>query len=385
MPEPAPENQFQPPPPTTQDQGRPGGDPPVLLPAPPGTPAEDIPLALPAAEPAPLLALPVEPAVDVELVLPEPAPAAVTAPAPAPPPPFPTAGPLPQVEETARWQWMGVTAEERIAHPVLPDAGDRTPGEGRLRTFLRGGILTTVVLAASALALRLTLAEPAGQPPAEDRPPQGLTRHVGPGHPFRSVAAALKASRTGDRVLVHADTVREYLWVNTPEARLLKGVTLESADPGRKVSWAPPAGPNKNTALAVLNDLDGVRIKGFAFDGEDRLEHLLVLTCCQGVTLEDVELRNFTGAGALFINCGGPSERAVELTRAHIDGDTRPPFLFEVRANFAGPHRNHVVVRDDCTFAARARARLVDLDGGENGGVVLPRGLRRETVLPDQK
>jgi hypothetical protein len=266
-------------------------------------------------------------------------------------------------------------------------AQSREAAQTRRRLYLILAVVGAVTVVLVAVVLWLALRRGSAPPrssDAEERPRHATTRRVGPGERYKSIAVALDAAQPGDRIVVQAEVLAEPPLIC--DARTLaKDVTLEAADPRKKVLWKLPAGLTGAASLATLTEVEGFRFKGFVFDGENKVANLVHLCACKGIRLEDVELRNFTKSGVRFTNCAAPADKPIVLSRVTV-GDTRqPPLVFEVLRSYSPLKNDHIVVRDDCTFPAGAQAQFIDLKGGENEAIALPRGLPVFRIISDKE
>jgi serine/threonine protein kinase len=153
------------------------------------------------------------------------------------------------------------------------------------------------------------------------------------------------------RIIVQDDIAESDVLIDVPH------VVIE-ADEGKTICWRPAAKPG--TKLFAVHKAEGVCIKGFTLDGEDRLEILVNLFHrCPGVTLEDLKLQGFKKYGIWVTNCEGGPERPVEFKRLEFlttqKGQTALFFSIE-------PGIRDLIAQDryfafhDCTFAGNGTA-----------------------------
>src|SRR6185295_2636171 len=122
----------------------------------------------------------------------------------------------------------------------------------------------------------------------------------------------------------------EMIQIDEHRARTLKGVRIEADEKRGTVSWKPLTNPKPNVKLIYFNDVEDFVIKGFTFDGENKIQSLIGLNCnCRNIVFEDVKFKGYTDAGVRFTNCMATANRPVVLTRAEFNGD-KPPVVLEV-------------------------------------------------------
>jgi tRNA A-37 threonylcarbamoyl transferase component Bud32 len=171
-----------------------------------------------------------------------------------------------------------------------------------------------------------------------------LVAAEGPEPRFASIAAALETVKPGDKALivVRSPVVSEHLTLTAKHS----GTTIESGFPDSQVTWLVPANA-ADKPLLELNGVEGVRVKGFKFDGQGRVsDAVAVRGKCPDTTLEDATLVGFSRAGVSLTAAAGFEERPVTLKklRAHGITDAGSGVLFD-----AGAPSSYVKVLD-CRF-----------------------------------
>jgi hypothetical protein len=244
-------------------------------------------------------------------------------------------------------------------------------------------ILGTVgVLAAAVLVVVLwRVFSQDDSPPPPPGPKGPMTFFVGTGEEHATVEAALRKAHRGDRIVVRSD-IREALRIDEHRARTLKGVRIEADERRGTIHWRPLTTPKPDVQLISFNDVEDFVIKGFVFDGENKIQSLIGLACnCRNVVFEDVKLKGYTETGVHFANCVGTAERPVVLTKAEFTSD-KPPIYLEVFKEFPNhPSNDHVIVKDDCKFTGSTSVKvIIDLPGGKILDVKLPPVLKREDM-----
>jgi len=297
--------------------------------------------------------------------------AAVPAPAP------------PLVEEAAPWEHLaGDTDDARARLDTDHARGSsrarinqaREAAQARRRLIVILSIVGGVAVVLSGLVLWLALrGESGGKGKPSDGERQRAVLTVGPDADFKTIADALTHARSGDRIVVQGDTVREPAQrFPPPELRDLTNITIEAADPKKKVTWKLPPGQHGVSWLVTFEETDGWRLRGFKFDGGDQVDTIGFLSRCRGITLEDIELTGFRKSGLHFINCAAPERAPILLSRVSVNS-ALPPLVFEVSMKYDRPRMNsNIIVEKDCSFTGGGKVQKKDLNGRGNEGVELP-------------
>jgi hypothetical protein len=193
--------------------------------------------------------------------------------------------------------------------------------------------------------------------------------------------------RSGDRILVQLPEMHDSFSLDTRTARGLKNITIE-ADPALKeVVWKKPKDQLLVPRLVFLEDAEDFTIRGFTFDGEDKVENLIQLVCnCHNVKLEKLKLRGFTQAGIRFTNCMGEKDRPVTVSEVEVKG-AQPPFLFEVLPVYKNhPHNQYVYIEQNCKYEGNLKVPVLSNVKGSSDAIKLPPPLVREDgPLPPPK
>jgi hypothetical protein len=119
------------------------------------------------------------------------------------------------------------------------------------------------------------------------------------------------------KIIVQDDLAENDVFLDVPN------VTIE-AEEGKTIRWHPAG--KAATKLFSIHKAEGIHIKGFTLDGEDRVEMLVNLYHrCPGVRLEDLKLISFKKYGIWVTNCSGGAgpEQGVHFDRLEIV-TTRP-------------------------------------------------------------
>ncbi|HEV3146438.1 MAG TPA: hypothetical protein VGZ47_21305, partial [Gemmataceae bacterium] len=146
------------------------------------------------------------------------------------------------------------------------------------------------------------------------------------------------------RIVVRSD-VEEY-WEN---ARLPKDLTIEAEVPaGAYISWRLPPTANPKAVLQLC-DVEGLRIKGFSFDGQNRAENGLYLySSCPGVTFEDIRVVNCKQSAIMLTNATGAKDRPITFSRVRAGGTPMSKAVIYLYAisNYSPPANENIVIQD---------------------------------------
>ena len=206
-----------------------------------------------------------------------------------------------------------------------------------------------------AAALLLTGDNPDGKGGGPNNlPPQvaAKTLDVGEGRKYVSLQHAFRDVNPGDRIVVHSP-IQERVSITERHRKTLANVTIEAVE-GSVIDWVPPKDNTSNLPLLKIQDVGGIQIRGFRFDGQKgQISDLIRLTySCPGVLLEKLEFKGYKRSAVHFVNCEGTEARPIVLQKsAVVDKPIKiPPLLLEALESVSEhPRVNHVVVRD-CDF-----------------------------------
>jgi eukaryotic-like serine/threonine-protein kinase len=168
---------------------------------------------------------------------------------------------------------------------------------------------------------------------------------------LRSIKEALKSAQPGDTIQVSVP-VQECIILD--EKRRYSNLTIESADPSRPVVWSFPTNPAGATHLIDVRNIEGLKVRGFIMDGDNKVEEAVSLHGnCPGLKLEDLKIKGFTKAGVLVTNCAGTTERPVTLSRLTFIGEGQQKeagLLFSFAKAIKDPPLNQHIKVQKCTF-----------------------------------
>jgi hypothetical protein len=198
---------------------------------------------------------------------------------------------------------------------------------------------------------------------------------VGPGQKFKTVLQAIHSAAPGDRILVQGPEIEEELLLDgKDESR--KNLTIE-ADSDKPVLWRAPA-KGKPSCLIALSNVEGLKLRGFTFDGDNRCQQCVILLTgrCPGTALEDVTVQGFTTTtGVLIANCEGSEARPVTLLNVAVttpaDKKADAALAFDLDPQIQPP-ANRFIQFTDCRLSGVFQDRVRNLDKAGEGVKGLP-------------
>jgi eukaryotic-like serine/threonine-protein kinase len=266
----------------------------------------------------------------------------------------PAAAPQPSEEEEGEpWQQLDPDTEEiaasRANTPPRQSRRSSTASNRRLDGVRAYAALldkrTRVIIVVAAVAVVLLGLMAAGviwaysynnTPPAqpEKPPPARPALRVGKDQKYLTVWDAIRNALPGDHIIVQGpEHEEELVFDNQPR----KDLTIESE--GAPVHWRTPK-MKDSPVLVVLRSVEGLKLRGFIFDGDGRAKTGILLGGrCPGTTLEDLTIQGFTGSGLLIQNCEGEKGRPVTIkslkitTAADKQANAAVQFLTTVGSN----------------------------------------------------
>ncbi len=269
-----------------------------------------------------------------------PVPATAAAPRATPTPTAPRAGPTPTAEEEhAPWEHLAPETDDLTAQGDTPPRQTRKAGPSstrrrpvgkpdatrdRKRVLVVVAIVSAVILGGFAVALLWAwLRDPGPSAASNAAPVQRPPLRVGKGQRFASVQTAIRNAIPGDTVLVHGpDPLEEELLFDGKDERR-KNLTIAAENGGTPLLWRAPKG-KELVHLIALSGADGLRLRGFTLDGDNRCKRSVILMTghCPGTTLEDLTVQGFTTTGVLLMNCDGEAARPVTFSHLSIKTTT---------------------------------------------------------------
>jgi eukaryotic-like serine/threonine-protein kinase len=362
----------------------PGAEPTQVSSPPPGTPTGSGPrktwqvIGAPPTKPpsgtVPAVGPPTSPAAAPPPTLPARSPRAETPTAPPRPaaagkPQAVAPGPAEAAEGDVSWEQMAIDTEDPSGKVNTPP-GSGPRGRPSSRTRLgspesRRFWILAVVVAAAALGVLLVaglvfgwFANLFGGRGDSAKGTLKVSRADGPYH---SISEALQKAKPGNRIVLLDAEHREQLRL---DGKGLKDVRIEAGD-GAEVVWRPPATGSPTQPLLDLGNVQGLRVKGIRFDGENQLDTLLRLRGrCPGVTLEGIRLEGFRKAGLTVLNCTGEAGRPVVVrgltAQLPTKGDACAVRLY-ANPKVEPPENDHIHL-EGCRFEGTAK-QVVRFEG----------------------
>jgi serine/threonine protein kinase len=260
--------------------------------------------------------------------------------APAPPPPPPVVNPTPVLELNLNSEPAAVSAE--VTTPQLEDTpstrSQRRHKKDRVSSVPRtvplwvlGGAAGLLVLVVGCLLVWMLSPSPKQSTGSSDDRAIRV-----PGRLYKRLSEALLNCRDGDRIVL-TDTISEI----DLQLKDRKNITLEAV-PGKKIAWQSPASADAGARLLRLNNAVGCKIAGIVFDGQDRLDALLlVLGHSPGLQLENLELRGARKRLLHITNAAGTADNPIRLKNLRFE-TIRPEVAairFDIYSSLLGPKK----------------------------------------------
>jgi serine/threonine protein kinase len=178
----------------------------------------------------------------------------------------------------------------------------------------------------------------------------------------QKVALVLMKARPGDHIIVRGPAVEE-AWGNVANARIPAGITIEAEIP--QMPWRLPASATDSKAVFTAANMDGIKLKGFVFDGQGRAENGIYVTGhCPGVTFEDCVVQNCKDAAVKLSNAAGDEGKPIRFVNSRLHGGATVKgvvYLFAA-PNLTSNKANGHVVLENCKLDGPGSA-LVLVEG----------------------
>jgi hypothetical protein len=300
-------------------------------------------------------------------------------------------------EESESWDSLAPATDEVAARadtpprqtrkstpPATRRPGGSRPGvraiapDDRRRVLIVVAVVAAVILGGFGAATLWALSRDKAPPPATDTgPPPRAALRVGVGQKYATVSQALRSTIPGDHIIVYGPEIEdEFVLDGQGERR--KNLTIEAEDAGQPVLWRlPKGGKTTPSHLILLSGVEGLRLRGFTFDGDNRCTKSVVLLTgrCPGTTLEDVTVRGFATTGVLLMNCEGEEGRPVTLNRLTVT--TPPNKTPEAAIGFdlapQTPRPNRFIHFNDPRLEGPYKARVLHPEKAGDGVTGLPK------------
>jgi serine/threonine protein kinase len=203
----------------------------------------------------------------------------------------------------------------------------------------------------------------------ENEKPPGNVLRVSKDSRFRTVNDALVSAQPGDTIRVSVP-VQECVIL---QEKRYWNLTIE-ADTSHTVVWSSPANLGGKTNLIDVRNIEGLTVRGFTLDGENKVEQVVSLHGnCPGLKLEGLKIKGFTKAGVLVTNCAGTSDRPVNLSRLTFVAEGQPReggLLFSFQKLIKDPPLNRHIKVQNCTFEGNPLVAPSDPASNDNTVVV---------------
>ncbi len=174
----------------------------------------------------------------------------------------------------------------------------------------------------------------------------------GPARSYPSLGEALRASRSGDRVIVRGTLIREAVELSNASGSI-QDLTLEGINPrGGPVRWRAPWNLSGARALLEVSTFEGLKVRNFWFDGQGRVADLIRLGGpSAGSILDGLRVQDSTRAGVVLRGWSGDVERPAVLqgVRFATAGEAEAAVLIESDPDRPDQPLNAVQIRA-CRF-----------------------------------
>jgi serine/threonine protein kinase len=160
-----------------------------------------------------------------------------------------------------------------------------------------------------------------GGTPGQRAPTTLLVGVAGGPHTYPTIRAAFDNSIPGDTILVQVD-IEEAVCLRGDGGKGKDVILKAEAGPNKRVIWRAPPNHPEGEPLLELAGVQGMRVKGFHFDGQKKLNDLIVVSGrCPGTVLDELQCNNFKRCAIRFNGGSGEAERPVLLHRIRAIGD----------------------------------------------------------------
>jgi serine/threonine protein kinase len=140
-------------------------------------------------------------------------------------------------------------------------------------------------------------------------------------HTYPTIRAAYDSSIPGDTILVSAD-VEEAVSLHGDGGKGKDVILKADSIAGKPVVWKAPPNLPDGQPLLELKGVSGLRVKGFRFDGEQKVDDLIVVTGrCPGTVLDDLHCVKFRRCAVRFSQCSGADGQPVLLHDSRVVGE----------------------------------------------------------------
>jgi hypothetical protein len=168
-----------------------------------------------------------------------------------------------------------------------------------------------------------------------ERKPQDwfVTRHARPGS-LKTLWEAVLVAKPNDHIKV-LDDIEEDLFLDVPKRALGKDVTIESGD--HPIRWKCPQNPKKGKFI-VIDNVPGLRLKGFIFDGQHHVSELVRLGgSCSSLSIEDCQFEGINHTAIGLWNCTAERRHQVAFQRLRFTTANEVDSAISINANPMDP------------------------------------------------
>jgi hypothetical protein len=123
---------------------------------------------------------------------------------------------------------------------------------------------------------------------------------------------ALRNALEGDRIILETDITEAAVNISK------KNVIIEGAE-GKTITWRAPPNLPDDVKLLNITGAEGLIVRNLTFDGENRGMALIqIYSKCDGLKLENLELKGVRQFGLLFANAAGTKSAPMTVSNVRI-------------------------------------------------------------------
>jgi hypothetical protein len=169
---------------------------------------------------------------------------------------------------------------------------------------------------------------------------------------YRRVHDALANAKTGDRILVRGETIREAWAGGSAKAHYAKGLTIEGdVQPGHYVTWKFTPVTTVDDYVLNLEGVEGVTFRRIAFDGENKARLGIYMTGkCSDVVFDDVRILNCADTAVRLSNATGTPEKPIRFSKVRVSAEKGARSALDLLSASASMAPTGSVVIEDSQF-----------------------------------
>lgn len=175
---------------------------------------------------------------------------------------------------------------------------------------------------------------------------------------FRSIQAALKNAETDCIVELWDDAYEENVVFDGSKGGRTR-FTLQAAPGREEITWKAARNDPDAPILRIIKAPDfklkgkGIYLDGALADGKSVNDLMMITSDCSGLTIDDLQMRNFARTAILVMNATGSAEKPIRLdgiwTFTQVNEKPRAAVYFDANPNVNPPKNDHIEIRK-CQF-----------------------------------